>query len=389
MKHLAEPVRVLHCPTQVGGNPFRLARAERQIGLDSWSVSYSFNYLNYQTDEIVSTNRLLYEIKRWGLLKRLLSYYDIVHFNFGQTTMPQQIHGTGFSPLQHILISFYNFYASRLELQDLPIIKRAGIGIAVTFQGDDARQGGFMKNNFEINPCEEVAPGYYSQQSDQYKRKRIAKFSEYADLIYALNPDLLYLLPERTKFLPYAAVDLNRFKVVDSGKLKNHAPLIVHAPTDRGIKGTRFLLQAISRLQTDGVPLEFILVEDLSHEKAMEIYKKADILVDQLLLGWYGGLSVELMAMGKPVVCYIRSEDLKFIPRQMKDELPIINATPASIYQVLKSLLAEHPDRLLEIGRRSRNYVERWHDPLKIALGLEKDYASILNRHSNTQPSAD
>ena len=64
----------------------------------------------------------------------------------------------------------------------------------------------------------------------------------------------------------------------------------------------------------------------LSNKEARKRYETADILIDQLLAGWYGGLAVELMALGKPVICYIREDDLKYIPKEMRDELPIINA---------------------------------------------------------------
>jgi hypothetical protein len=41
-----------------------------------------------------------------------------------------------------------------------------------------------------------------------------------------------------------------------------------------------------------------------------------------LFAGWYGGLAVELMALGKPVLAYIREEDLSFVDPQMRYELP-------------------------------------------------------------------
>src|SRR6058998_2007963 len=44
----------------------------------------------------------------------------------------------------------------------------------------------------------------------------------------------------------------------------------------------------------------------------------ADLLVDQLLTGWYGAVAVEMMALGKPVVCYLREDDLKFIDSRMR-----------------------------------------------------------------------
>jgi glycosyltransferase involved in cell wall biosynthesis len=102
------------------------------------------------------------------------------------------------------------------------------------------------------------------------------------------------------------------------------------------------------------------------------------LLIDQLLVGWYGGLAVECMALGKPVVCYIREEDLKFIPARMRRDLPIIQATPATLYTVLKAWLTVRQDELRQAGHQGRMYVEQWHDPLKIAAKLQSEYEAIL-----------
>jgi hypothetical protein len=64
----------------------------------------------------------------------------------------------------------------------------------------------------------------------------------------------------------------------------------------------------------------------MSNEAARRIYEKADLLVDQLLAGWYGGVAVEFMALGKPVVCYLRESDLRFLPEAMRRQIPIIRA---------------------------------------------------------------
>ena len=377
--NIPQPLRVLHCPTQVGGNPYQLAKAEREIGVDSWSISYNFKYLNYKSDEVISKNRLIYEFKRWTLLRRAIRDFDIIHFNFGQSTMPQRYPGLEFNnPAVNILYKIYNFYAGLLELRDLPIIKRFGKKIAVTYQGSDARQGKFLRDRFNIHNIDISLPDTVSDVSDRCKAERINKFNQYADLIYSLNPDLLTVLPGRTKFLPYATIDLRERHYIEPSSSEKTRPLVIHAPTDRGIKGTKYLLEAVQRLENESVAFDFLLIEGMAHQEALELYKKADLLVDQLLLGWYGGISVELMAMGKPVICFIHPPDLKPIPKQMGDELPFINANPNTIYQVLKDLLTKNKKQLPEIGRRSRKYVEKWHNPITIAAILKKDYENLF-----------
>ncbi len=129
-------------------------------------------------------------------------------------------------------------------------------------------------------------------------------------------------------------------------------------------------------MKAEGMNFDFRLIEGVSNTEARRWYEKADLLVDQVLAGWYGGICVEFMALGKPCVCYIREEDLRFIPRGMREELPIVRAAPSELFRVLKQLLT-NPTRLSDLGQRGRAYVETWHDPLKTAARLKKEYRAI------------
>jgi len=360
----------------VVGNSYELARAERELGLDSWSVCFDLPPFGFKPDEVLfqSGDRFLVrEGKRWRFLLRAMQEFDIIHFNFGQTIMPS------FAVPAGTATAVGRLYTRMVELRDLPLLKLAGKGIVVTFQGDDARQGDFCLRNFKITHAREVEAGYYSPETDAHKRHRIAEIAKYADRIYALNPDLVHVLPTGAQFLPYSHVDLRSVRPLENSNSTHDIPLVLHAPSHRGVKGTRYVLDAVSRLRAEGIRLKFVLVEGLPHNEARKVYGNCDLLVDQLLAGWYGGLAVELMALAKPVVCYIREGDLKFIPPEMRKEMPIIDAAPTTIYEVLKEWLTKREGELAGVGRRSRVYVEKWHDPLKIAARLKKDYETILS----------
>jgi hypothetical protein len=45
---------------------------------------------------------------------------------------------------------------------------------------------------------------------------------------------------------------------------------------------------------------------------------------------------------------------------------------------VVKEWLTIRKSEFQETGRRSREYVEKWHDPLRIANQLKKEYQKIL-----------
>lgn len=354
-------MKILHCPTDVGGNAWVLSRAERKLGLDSTVMVFQGNWLNYNTDVNLRIDRHSPIQSLWKLLPYFIkatAEYDVFHFNFGSSLLP------------------YANYPGFFELSDLPILREIGKKIVVTYQGCDARQKSFFSTHFEISACSEADcyQGICSNDLDLAKQRRIKKFDRYAHKIFSLNPDLLHVLPSRAEFLPYSCVDLEKWQPVI--KMSNNRQItIVHSPTNRGAKGTRYITEAVDKLKDKFTNIELVMVENVPHDSVREIYEKADLAIDQLLIGWYGGFAVEMMALGKPVVCYIREEDLKYIPPEMARDLPIINANPETIYEVLERLIMEI-DALPSIGERSRAYVERWHDPLKIAMRTKAAYES-------------
>ena len=90
---MSRPLRILHCPEVVGGMPGELARAERALGAESWAVAFENSVYDYPIDEVLyapETGRLNREWRRWGLLRRALTRFDVVHFNFGRTLMPDR-----------------------------------------------------------------------------------------------------------------------------------------------------------------------------------------------------------------------------------------------------------------------------------------------------------
>ena len=111
----------------------------------------------------------------------------------------------------------------------------------------------------------------------------------------------------------------------------------------------------------------------MSHEEAMRAYRDADIAIDQILFGWYGGFSVEVMAMGKPVLCYLREEDFGNVPPAMIADLPIRNIRPDSLAQDIGAVLDQRA-KWPEWSTQARRYVEKWHDPALIASAMIEAY---------------
>ena len=376
--------RVLHLPTTTGGNPQSLSRHLQTVGVSSRSLAVRQNTFGYESDAFLGgahTSRILLELRRFFAL-RYLFRHEVIFFNSGRTLfapMTSPVRGPTF---RRYLVRAYSVIHSIVQRFELLVLRWRRVVILVQYQGDDARQGGFCRANFGLSPADAVGPDYYDDRSDDLKRKQIELLDRYCSRIYALNPDLLHVLPSRAEFLPYSHISLDKW-TPHYTQMEARPLRVGHAPTHRGVKGTAHVLEAADELRRRGHEFELVLIEGLSNMDAKALYEQVDVLVDQLFAGWYGGLAVELMALGKPVVAYIRDGDLDRIPEGMRAELPIVRAEPSSIVDVLESLITRPRSDLVALGKRSRAYVERWHDPTVIAQRIKDDIeAELAARHS-------
>jgi glycosyltransferase involved in cell wall biosynthesis len=249
--------------------------------------------------------------------------------------------------------------------------------VVVHYQGDDARQGDYLLQHYDVSIATQVPRGYYSPETDAFKRRQIAWMGRRAQVIYAVNPDLMNVLPDSAEFVPYGHVPIQDWR--PSFTQAEHERLVfAHAPSNRGVKGTDLILDALHRLAGEGYAFDLDLIEGVSNETALDRYRRADVVIDQLYAGWYGGVALEAMALGKPVVAYLRESDLRFLPAGMAAELPILRATPSTITDDLRSILEMSRTELVDRAKASRAFVEHWHDPVAITARIADGYRRAI-----------
>jgi glycosyltransferase involved in cell wall biosynthesis len=151
----------------------------------------------------------------------------------------------------------------------------------------------------------------------------------------------------------------------------NPRPLVVHAPSSREKKGTQFVIEACAQL-----PVDLDIVEGVPHDVARERYARADIVVDQLNAGWHGVFALESMALGKPVVTYLKPDVVERSAEGYGIRIPIVPATRETLVDALRPLV-EQPALRREIGAQSRAYVEQVHDIDRVADRLLDVYRSL------------
>lgn len=340
--------RVLISGFEIGGQMQLLAETMRRRWVEATAAAFNDDFRGYQCDVKVGQqgSRFRRGLDQFCFFLWAIFHYDVFHFFWGVS-----------------LLSVWRFH-----LVDLPILKLLGKKVVVHFRGLD------VVNVAYFDWLRETARGETVERPPMSKPDQLAKlrkWQKYADLLLVSEPDLHEIVPNAV--LSPQVIDLSYWQPTREPLSRQDGVVrFVHAPSSRRKKGTDFIENSIRELQARGRKVELVLAEKLPHHKIKELYELSDIGIDQVLYGWHGKVSVELMALGRPVVCYIAPEFRKYRP-----DLPIVSAGPKDLTAVLEALV-DDVERRNELGRKSREYVAKYHDvevvvsDLFQAFGFEK-----------------
>lgn len=336
--------KILHAPIDVAGQAGVVSRAQRQLGFESDLLVFDPSRFDYKFDRCLYLSQ---QKTKWRIFLRVLVNffqclfkYDVFHFHYGQSLLP------------------FN--------TDLPILKFLGKKVIMTYWGSDIMQMNIARKYTLFGP--EVFQNVYGGFNDTKQVKKIAWIEQNTDQTIVADYSLLPFSKKSQVIRQAIEIEQIPFVGVRTDKKK---VTIVHAPSNRDVKGTKYILSEIERLQKEGHNIDFIMVENKSHHDAMKIYKKADLVIDDVLQGPYGILSIECMALGKPVLCRI---DRHFV--KCYKNLPIVNTPPEKIYANLKKLIL-NPALRVRLAEQGRQYVKKNHDSRVIAQKYIKLYEKI------------
>lgn len=349
-------MKVVMGPVNVAGQPHQLVRGLRAKGLDARLLQCQYvqgSPFKYATDEKIILDRERRTDDQFDVVRRCLDEgVDTFHF-----WMRSFVYGAP--------------YAQDMGA-DLPLYRQYGRRVVYRFTGFDLRT---KAEHMARNPYHPWRYGYDLAYNEEKQRRYIDFVRENADLLIVQDPEMHEFCPEAT-VIP-RVLDLNDFAYV--GVEPTDRPLVLHAPSKEAVKGTRFVRQAVQALRDENLSFDYREVSGLPNDQAVALYRHADIVVDQLHIGWYGVLAMEAMALGKPVICYVRDD---LAPR----DLPIINANPDTITDVLRDTIKDS-ERRIEAGKAGRSYVERIHEVGKVTDALLRAYDDLPDRQSIFQTS--
>ena len=301
-------MKVLIGPLNIASQPYYLARGLRKYGVDATSIVYGtdisgqFGYKNDLYIDISGSPVQKAKIFSETIKSTLEHNYDIYHF-FQRSLFPSSPH--------HIHDKLIGF--------DIPLLKLRGKKIAYRFTGWEVIDSDTEKSKNKYSALfEKDFDGLFDEH---LKREYINFLRCYVDAFMVVDPMMQEHIPEAS-IVP-RVLDVSEFEHV--GIQNKKRPLILHAPTNPAYKGTKYILSALETLKSEGLDFDIKLLGNMPFNQAMEWYKKCDILIDQLHVGWHGVLAMELMAMGKPVAFDARAE-----LRETRGFISIIITSPVS-----------------------------------------------------------
>jgi hypothetical protein len=258
-----------------------------------------------------------------------------------------------------------DFFLSKLESRSY---KLSGTKIVVMPYGGDVYNM-FNCNNLQLKHA--MAADYPQYHKTNKKvQSQIMAWTKAADYVISGCDWVDYMHHWDKLMIAHFSIDIERFENLRTlepqrRKFTSEKPLrILHAPNHKTIKGTSYIQRAIEELVSDGYSVELIFLQKRPNQEIIEEISKADIVADQLVIGWYAMFALESMALAKPVICFLRDDLINLYLfsglLENKEEIPFLNSDVFGFKQLIKDVLDEKIDLAIS-SKKSLEYVSKYH----------------------------
>jgi hypothetical protein len=248
--------------------------------------------------------------------------------------------------------------------QDLDDLRGAGIEVAVVVHGSEMRDLRRHAAAYRHSPFRGEWDERWERLQATVERTRamLAELEGSGVPVFVPTPDMLEHVPGAT-LLPITA-DVDRFSPgATQPVLHRDRPVVLHAPTNPRLKGTEAVEEVLIRLQEEGLVV-YRRLTGVPNAEMPAFVADADVVVDQIVLGNVATLAAESMAAGRLVVGHV-AEHI----RERTPGLPVLEATPATLEEVLRDVVA-HPDGYRDHAARGPAWAREHHDGRAAARAL-------------------
>jgi hypothetical protein len=254
-----------------------------------------------------------------------------------------------------------------------------GPQVALLFHGSDIR---IPSEHARLDPASPFIGSRYpgTDALEENALRNRALIAETGLPVFVSTPDLLHFAPAAT-WLP-VVVDVEKWSAAGSAApLERARPVVVHAPSNAGLKGSELISATMTRLHDEGV-VEYREVHGVPSAEMPRIYGEADVVLDQFSLGIYGVATVEALAAGRLVLSHVGEATRRHVAAATGVELPVVETSAAELEARLREIAAE-PERYRAIAALGPGFAREVHDGWRSAAAL----AGFLGAAPRTRPA--
>ena len=189
------------------------------------------------------------------------------------------------------------------------------------------------------------------------------------DFCLVSTPDLLQYAPNGV-WLP-TPLNLEEIDALTpANKVENGKIRLAHHPYYKVYKRENYYEEGFQAL--DNNKCEIVEIANLPHKEALQAIANCDIVIGKILpdVGWFGKFTLEGMAVGKPVICYVSDELYE------RYRPPVYRTTKETFANDLCNLINDSSEQQ-KLSRAGRDYIRQNHDVANIVLKLEEYYQRV------------
>jgi len=343
----AMPVRVYIGPANYAGQGYRFARAIESLpGVVAVNMQLKSSVYGFPADIFVPHNVFYFSV-RWQRAQFAYVVENFTHVIY-EAALPL----------------FGDLFDGDVETE-IEGLRSRGVRVAMLSHGSDLRSPDLHRSRDRWSPFHDDNPAVDSLR--QVTAKNQALFRKLEVPVFVTTPDLLADWPTAT-WIP-VVVDPSRWER-ESPVFERPRPLVLHAPTNPWIKGSELIEPVLTRLHDAGV-IEYRRVMGIPADEMPELYRSADIVLEQFRIGTYSVTAVEALAAGCIVVAHLFPDVREHVESTTGLEVPVVEATVDDLDELIRAICSDR-DRYRKHSRLGPEFVRAVHGGRRSAEMFEE-----------------
>lgn len=230
---------------------------------------------------------------------------------------------------------------------DVPFLTAHGVTLGVLMHGSEIRRPSVHR---------ELLPHSPFHVRDELTSKLEHATSALEEELVGFNGKMFVTTPDLLEYVPQAEwlpVVVDRDLWHPGPERIDEGPLVVaHIPSSERLKGTEYVDAVCRRLEDEGT-ITYVRVTGIAPDEVPYHIRSAHVVIDGIVLGAYGLMSVQAMASGAIAVA-----DTSLLGTL---DAPIVSAQPETLRRVLLEL-SDDRERLPERREAGYAFVDKYHD---------------------------